>query len=111
MIVFLPRITINWQAELQLPEFPHLDSCIAAPTMSSISSVFLTGATGFLGIFMLREILEQIPSSKVYCLVRCENEAAAKNKLLQELAKCQSWKEEYASRIVIVFLIVFSELT
>lgn len=34
------------------------------------ASVFLTGATGFIGVFLLAEVLRQLPEATVYCLVR-----------------------------------------
>jgi hypothetical protein len=37
-------------------------------------SVFVSGATGFLGAFLIPEILNKFPKSRVYCLVRCKDE-------------------------------------
>ncbi len=42
-------------------------------------SAFLTGATGFVGIYLLRELL--LDFDTVYCLIRAENELAALEKL------------------------------
>ena len=48
--------------------------------------VFLTGATGFLGTFVLAELLSAT-SGRVYCLVRADNEAAAMDRLTAIAAK------------------------
>ncbi|AYF74228.1 amino acid adenylation domain-containing protein [Nocardia yunnanensis] len=43
-------------------------------------SVLLTGATGFLGTFLLAELLDST-SATVYCLVRADSESAARQRL------------------------------
>ncbi|MEG4940614.1 amino acid adenylation domain-containing protein [Microcoleus sp. F4-D5] len=49
------------------------------------NAIFLTGATGFLGAFLLEELLGQT-KNKVYCLVRnCKTEAQAKQKIQKNL--------------------------
>lgn len=47
--------------------------------------IFLTGATGFLGPFLLRSLLEQT-DAEVRVLVRAEDDAAARRRLLSGLA-------------------------
>ncbi len=42
--------------------------------------VLLTGATGFLGTFLLHELLEAVPG-RVYCIVRAADEAEARERL------------------------------
>jgi myxalamid-type nonribosomal peptide synthetase MxaA len=44
--------------------------------VATASAVFLTGATGFLGVFLLAELLEQT-QAKIYCLVRAADEQEA----------------------------------
>lgn len=50
-----------------------------------IDNVLLTGATGFLGIHILRELIETTESS-IYCLVRGESELLAEDRLKQNLS-------------------------
>lgn len=53
-------------------------SYAAVPTSDSAKTVFLTGATGFLGAFILKDLLERTPSiKKVICLVRAKSDAEA----------------------------------
>ncbi|KAK3817372.1 MAG: L-aminoadipate-semialdehyde dehydrogenase [Benniella sp.] len=56
---------------------------------------FLTGATGFLGAFILRNLLEEDPTAKVICLVR----ASSQDKALERVRSCGElhlvWNEEW----------------
>lgn len=60
--------------------------------------VFLTGATGFLGAYLLRNLLEDMDVD-VFCLVRAENQRVAKEKIQRKLASADMWKPEYEKRI------------
>ncbi len=61
-------------------------------------AVFLTGATGFLGAFLLGELLQQT-SAEVYCLVRAAAEAEARERLRRSLVAYQLWDERFNGRI------------
>lgn len=67
-------------ADLQLPLGPL--ACTAAPG----SDVLLTGATGFLGAFLLAELLNTT-EGRIYCLVRAPDEAAGWKRLVTAAAK------------------------
>jgi amino acid adenylation domain-containing protein/thioester reductase-like protein len=69
----------------------ELDPGIAAAGAVSVSSgppeqVFLTGATGFLGVFLLDELLRTTQAT-VRCLVRAADEDAALDRLLHAVAR------------------------
>jgi thioester reductase-like protein len=49
------------------------------------SAVLLTGGTGFLGTFLLSELLQQTDAT-VYCLIRARDPAAGERRLLQRLS-------------------------
>jgi phthiocerol/phenolphthiocerol synthesis type-I polyketide synthase E len=53
--------------------------------LSNPAAVVLTGATGFLGAFLLRELLDRTRAT-VHCLVRAGNAAEARERLLDNLA-------------------------
>ncbi|CAD6592399.1 MAG: hypothetical protein ASARMPRED_006249 [Alectoria sarmentosa] len=57
-------------------------------------SVFVTGATGFLGSFILHELLELGISA--HCLVRAKGVEHGKQRLLAALASYDLWKPEFA---------------
>ena len=61
--------------------------------------IFLTGATGFLGSFLLHELLEQT-KAEIYCLVRSANIEESMQKLHRTLASYGLWREELSPRIV-----------
>jgi thioester reductase-like protein len=60
--------------------------------------IFLTGATGFLGAFLLREILVQT-RAHVVCLVRAENASAAVDRVIGSLRQLGLWSDSFQSRI------------
>jgi amino acid adenylation domain-containing protein/thioester reductase-like protein len=61
--------------------------------------VFLTGATGFIGAFLLQELLQSSQVS-VYCLVRADNLELASDRLRQVLERYQLWQDSFGSRII-----------
>ncbi|ORX94094.1 L-aminoadipate-semialdehyde dehydrogenase [Basidiobolus meristosporus CBS 931.73] len=56
---------------------------------------FLTGATGFLGAFILAEILRVLPNSKVHCLVRCKDEESGFERIKKNCEAHLVWKESW----------------
>ena len=62
--------------------------------------IFLTGATGFIGAFLLHELLEQT-QAKIYCLVRASSPELGKQKIQTNLEHYLLWHEGLnPSRIV-----------
>jgi len=61
--------------------------------------VFLTGATGFVGAFLLAELLATIPG-KVHCLVRATSRREASRRVIDNLTRFGLWRPETAARIV-----------
>lgn len=49
----------------------------AGSCLESKTTVFLTGVTGFVGAFLLHELLDRDPSVHVICMARAEDDAAA----------------------------------
>jgi len=65
------------------------------------ASVLLTGATGYLGSFLLHEFLQQT-EAKIYCLVRCPNAAAGQSRIRESLEAYSLWDDAFVPRIVAV---------
>jgi len=63
------------------------------------ASILLTGATGFLGAFLLHELLEQTQAD-IYCLVRSPNPESGKMRLQQNLESYDLLNEHFSSRII-----------
>jgi thioester reductase-like protein len=61
--------------------------------------VLLTGATGFLGSFLLSELLRHT-RAEIYCLVRAPNVAESESRIRGALEAYALWDEEHSSRIV-----------
>lgn len=61
--------------------------------------VFLTGATGFLGAFLLSELLNYT-NTDVYCLVRADSLDLAKQRLQNNLKSYLLWNENQSARII-----------
>ncbi|WP_346836041.1 thioester reductase domain-containing protein [Paenibacillus polymyxa] len=65
------------------------------------SSVFLTGATGFLGAFLLSELLNKT-NYTVVCLVRASDEWAGMQKIINNLNAYMIWDDAYLNRVSII---------
>ncbi len=86
---------------LNLNDEAVLDDSIYPDTVNAeteISSIFLTGATGFLGAFLLNELLQT--EADIYCLVRAANVEVGMAKIQNNLKSYSLWKDHYSSRII-----------
>ncbi len=95
------RLAVNVRA---LADEVRLDPTIAAGTQSAEPTgpprhVLLTGATGFLGAFLLRELLDRT-AADVHCLVRAESVEAGRVRLRQTLQSYSLWHDDLGARIV-----------
>lgn len=62
-------------------------------------AVFLTGATGFFGAYLLNELL-RTTDADIYCLIRCnKGEKSASQRLEDHLRFYSFWQDEFASRL------------
>jgi len=70
--------------------------------INQASSVFLTGATGYLGAFLLEELLRKFPNIKVYCLIRTRQKDTqlAMQRIRNTLYNYDLYSPEIESRIV-----------
>ncbi|MEG4119048.1 amino acid adenylation domain-containing protein [Microcoleus sp. N9_B4] len=62
--------------------------------------IFLTGATGFVGAFLLHELLLHNPQATIYCLVRADDLESATFRLRSTLQNYEIWEEEFSRRII-----------
>ncbi|HXU29820.1 MAG TPA: thioester reductase domain-containing protein, partial [Thermoanaerobaculia bacterium] len=61
-------------------------------------SIFLTGATGFLGAFVLDALLQRTEAT-LHCLVRAGDDGEAGQRLRANLERYGLWREDYAERL------------
>ena len=63
-------------------------------------AIFLTGATGFFGAYLLDELLHKTDAD-IYCLVRGENyNNSGKQRLEEHLRNYSLWQQKFSTRIV-----------
>jgi len=63
-------------------------------------AIFLTGATGFFGVYLLHELLCKTEAT-IYCLIRCKNpQESAQQRLEQHLRAYSLWKNDFSARII-----------
>ncbi|NDJ18573.1 non-ribosomal peptide synthetase [Myxacorys almedinensis] len=62
-------------------------------------AILLTGATGFLGAFLLHQLLQQT-SATIYCLVRASTIEQARERLQRNLEAYALWNQNFAHRIL-----------
>ncbi|MCC3771252.1 thioester reductase domain-containing protein, partial [Streptomyces sp. UNOC14_S4] len=94
------RHTVDFAAEVRLAE----DVRAAAEVVRGAddpAEVFLTGATGFLGAFLLRDLMRSTRAT-VHCLVRGEDETAALRRLRENMEWYRVWDEVDPARLRIL---------
>ncbi|MEY4193941.1 MAG: hypothetical protein RLZZ226_309, partial [Pseudomonadota bacterium] len=69
------------------------------PRAVNPGTVFLTGATGFLGVFLLEEWLRN-SAATVVCLIRAQNDIEARRRILAHLESYGLWNETWADRLI-----------
>lgn len=97
------RPTINVKPEMNLEAEAVLDNTIyGASSLEYVAEptcIFLTGATGFLGTFLLHELLMETQAD-IYCLVRSSSVQSGKKKIQSSLESALLWNEALSSRII-----------
>jgi thioester reductase-like protein len=64
-------------------------------------TVLLTGATGFVGRFLLAQLLKDTDAT-IYCLVRAPSAEQASSRLKMSLAKWDLWSNEFDRRVIAI---------
>ena len=92
----IPENHINWNKETILDSviYPKYSYQKSEP-----KHILLSGATGFLGAFLLFEMLQQT-NANIYCLVRASSLEAAKQKIQNTLKSYLIWNESFSQRII-----------
>ncbi|MEA5580671.1 thioester reductase domain-containing protein [Nodularia harveyana UHCC-0300] len=91
---------VNLADEVVLDPSIHPGNAVSV-SASEPQHIFLTGGTGFLGAFIIRELLQET-NADIYCLVRASNAAEAKTKLQKNLEQYAIWDEKFNSRIIAI---------
>lgn len=62
-------------------------------------AILLTGATGFIGAYLLNDLLRDTQAT-IYCLVRSSSQYEARRYLKRQMEEKHLWQEQYSNRIV-----------
>lgn len=73
-----------------------------AVSPASFREVLLTGATGLVGRFLLRDLLRGDDRLVVHCLVRAENEEHGRQRVRAALEAAEVWEDALADRLRVV---------
>jgi amino acid adenylation domain-containing protein/thioester reductase-like protein len=92
------NIEVDLQAEIVLDPSIQPENSFTG-TVDNPSHIFLTGATGFLGAFLLQELLQQT-QAEIYCLVRASDMAEGRQKIEANLQRYMLWKGELNPRVI-----------
>lgn len=92
----------SWKAE-HLEAEAALDSSITPDELPEArylqpATVFLTGATGYVGAFLLDVLLHRTDAT-IYCLVRAKDSESGLRRIQQNLQYLRAWNEDYRQRI------------
>ncbi|KAF5261826.1 hypothetical protein FOXYS1_7471 [Fusarium oxysporum] len=89
-------------------EFQHFDKALSKLPVSDIpnhvaaqtpSNFLVTGATGFLGSQIVRQLLLRPEVNRVFCLVRAEDDVRAQDRMMEVARKGQWWQPDLSNRI------------
>ena len=95
-----PAAGLDLAAEARLPADWTLP--MAAPARSPGEAVLLTGASGFLGAYLLAGQLRRWPDLRLRCLVRAPSADAGLERLRRNLQRYQLWDPAWLSRLEVV---------
>lgn len=79
---------------------PDIDENLSVSRLSK--AIFFTGATGFVGAFLLSQLLEVYKDADIYCLIRAKNTEDAQARLRQNLMQYGLWQNNFQTRIISV---------
>ncbi len=91
------KTLVNLKAEAVLD--PTIYPSIPVQYITEPSGIFLTGATGFVGAFLLHELLLQTHAD-IYCLVRASDLKEGKKRIQSSLESYLLWDESLSCRII-----------
>ena len=90
--------SINLASEAQLDD--DIQFCnIPYPKYSQVQNIFLTGATGSIGPYLLSELLKQT-TAKIHCLVREKSLQKGQDKIINHLKANNLWQISFQDRVI-----------
>ncbi len=90
---------VDGRAEATLDDTIHPDNVAPPCSVTDYEHIFLTGATGFLGAFLLYELLHQTRAD-IHCLVRSSDVEEGRKRICDNLERYLLGHEHLNSRII-----------
>jgi len=98
LLRYFKHLVIDEEPPLSTDDIPQLVMPRIIRKTSNSTNVFLTGGTGLLGAYMLRELFEKTDAI-IYCLVRASDDKNAFLRVKENLKKHGFWTQDYMSRL------------
>ncbi|EGD94503.1 hypothetical protein TESG_02019 [Trichophyton tonsurans CBS 112818] len=98
--------TVRNESDLWVADTKIADglSCTAGPaidwTRDTEGRIFLTGATGFVGAFMLADLLRMPHVRQIGCLVRAKDATVGLQRLRTAMAKYDLWEDKFSDKLL-----------
>jgi amino acid adenylation domain-containing protein/thioester reductase-like protein len=92
---------IDFNAEAVLDKNIYPRTKLLKTSITEPHYIFITGATGFLGAYLIDELLHKT-YAKIYCLVRASNEGDGIKKLRKNLEQYALWNPNFDTRIIAI---------
>ncbi|MGO1549047.1 MAG: non-ribosomal peptide synthetase [Nesterenkonia sp.] len=92
---------VDLTAEAVLDESIHPGVGAHVHTGRHPQHLLLTGGTGFLGSFLIEQLMRDTRAN-LFCLVRAATSAEALDRIRQSMLSYGIWREEFADRIIVV---------
>jgi len=92
-----PTTQEGWEQDRILPDEIRPEGSL---TETPPQRILLTGATGFLGAFLLNELLQQT-EAEIVCLIRAESQMAGWQRLKTTLHNYGIWQADFSPRITV----------
>ncbi|MDQ0208337.1 amino acid adenylation domain-containing protein [Alkalicoccobacillus murimartini] len=94
---YLETLNLNNEIQLEKRISPPTEFI---PTLYTQKAIFLTGATGFLGAFLIKEFLEHNEDTDIYCLVRASSAEEGLRRIKNNMEKYGIWLDTYEPKII-----------
>jgi len=90
------RLDLRAEADIAIPSFANV---VDLDRSKRPRAIFLTGTTGFVGAFVLRELLDRT-EAEIHCLARASDDQAARDRIERNLRAYGIWDDKFRHRII-----------
>jgi len=70
----------------------------AYPEGSTVTNVFITGTTGFVGAYLLAKFMGAYPDATFHCLVRAKPNVECQERVIQNMTRYSLWDDSFSNR-------------